>query len=242
MTYLTIEQLNNNAIYAPIGYEKEFKRRLFLDNFNRCMNIREFQKTAGCVIRQKLNTHPVAKLMKVEIERFKYENSINTCKYRQHNSFYAYWLHDWNVGKEGQGDNYFDRRERRHRILMKSLKPYYTTKKGKIVNSRAERLGELLWLWTNTIRRRVDTITENNRIFNETIHDLDNLLRIGFRKFIDIFADKICKKEKMIKHTDYWNFCDHTGRFIHKYKNFYYTQEAVYHDLQRFGMLNGIEF
>ena len=72
MTYLTIEQLNNNAIYAPIGYEKEFKRRLFLDNFNRCMNIREFQKTAGCVIRQKLNTHPVAKLKREKQKRLNY--------------------------------------------------------------------------------------------------------------------------------------------------------------------------
>ena len=69
MTYLTIEAINNNTLFAPIGYEEDFKRRIFLDNFNRCMTIREFQKTAGIEIKKKVNITPTAQIVKDQIEK-----------------------------------------------------------------------------------------------------------------------------------------------------------------------------
>jgi len=61
---MTIDQINNNPIFAPIGNEEEFKRRLFLDNFQRCMTIREFQKTAGVEIKKKVLATKPALAMK----------------------------------------------------------------------------------------------------------------------------------------------------------------------------------
>tara|TARA_R100001460_G_scaffold96253_1_gene138644 strand:+ start:161 stop:850 length:690 start_codon:yes stop_codon:yes gene_type:complete len=67
---MTIDQINNNPICAPIGHEEEFKRRIFLDNFRRCMTIREFQKTAGLEIKKKVEATPTARAMKEVIDSY----------------------------------------------------------------------------------------------------------------------------------------------------------------------------
>lgn len=67
MTYLTIEAINSNTIFSPLGHEEEFKRRIFLENFERCMTIREFQKTAGKIIKKKVNQTNTAKIIEDEL-------------------------------------------------------------------------------------------------------------------------------------------------------------------------------
>ena len=67
---MTINQINNNPAFAPIGHEEEFKRRIFLDNFRRCMTIRQFQKTAGLEIKKKVEATPTALAMREVIDYY----------------------------------------------------------------------------------------------------------------------------------------------------------------------------
>ena len=71
---MTIDQINNNPIFAPIGNEEEFKRRLFLENFQRCMTIREFQKTAGVEIKKKVIATKPALAMKEMLDYYNHKH------------------------------------------------------------------------------------------------------------------------------------------------------------------------
>ncbi len=67
---LSIQSINSNPIFAPLGHEEEFKQRIFLENFQKCMTIREFQKTAGLEIKKKLTETPSAKAFKEGTKKF----------------------------------------------------------------------------------------------------------------------------------------------------------------------------
>ena len=67
---LSIQSINSNPIFAPLGHEEEFNQRIFLENFQRCMTIREFQKTAGLEIKKKLTETPSAKAFKEGTKKY----------------------------------------------------------------------------------------------------------------------------------------------------------------------------
>ncbi len=67
---MTLNQINNNPMFAPLGHEDEFKRRLFLENFRRCMTVRQFQKTAGLEIKKKVEATPTSLIMGNVIKKY----------------------------------------------------------------------------------------------------------------------------------------------------------------------------
>ena len=84
---MTINQINNNPVFAPIGHEEEFKRRLFLDNFRRCMTIRQFQKTAGLEIKKKVEATPSALAMREAIDYYWNEHKKYNCGINEYQSY-----------------------------------------------------------------------------------------------------------------------------------------------------------
>ena len=91
MTYLDINAINSNPIFAPLGEEANFKRRIFLNNFSRCMTIRPFQKTAGILIKKAITgVHPVAQLLKKRIGYFNEQNDLNKYNSFRQETFYKY--------------------------------------------------------------------------------------------------------------------------------------------------------
>ena len=174
MAYLTIEQINSNPIYAPIDYKEEFKRRLFLDNFQRCMTIRTFQKTAGKVIREKLNTHPIAKIMKPHIDDWQEENAIYNDYHKI--SFYKHIC------------VYTAQRKPILRYTVeKSTYPYYkellSNKKGKIVQTRKDRLQRIIHFY------------EYCKSISKFL-DIGSIIDYGYYNFINLFSDWIKNPRK----------------------------------------------
>jgi len=55
MTLQLANQINRLPECAPLGYEEQYLRRLFLDNFFRCCRVREFQKIVKWVLIDKLH-------------------------------------------------------------------------------------------------------------------------------------------------------------------------------------------
>lgn len=127
---LSLKAINNNPIFAPIGYEAEFKRRIFLDNFQRCMTVRTFQKTACLEIKKKLSETPTAKIMKKYIKEIKL----------------GYSRHISNADYNGDNSKWFLACSRRDRKRIKkfynrgNIRNLYCTKGGAVVNSRKKRV------------------------------------------------------------------------------------------------------
>ena len=194
MTYLTLNQINSNPLYAPLGEEATFKRRIFLDNVSRCMTIREFQKTAGIEIKKKLTETPSAKALRLTIESF-------------HKNYKYFSLNNF-------GNFYFTVSQNKEENILKTCAKYYTTKKGKVVKTRKERVKELVYNWVNHNR-----FYYRNGNRNE---DNDALFRVGFYRIMDSFEKEISKGDILQSHT-YWELSDYPMNWVNKNKNFYYS-------------------
>ena len=183
-TYKTLKQINENPIYAPIGCEEEFKRRIFLDNVQRALTIRTFQKTAGVVIRKKLNTHPTAKIISKTffkgLDLRSYYNLFAGGHLRRHMTPVAKKICQW------YDDETCDFKKSLY-IQPYIKRSWLSTKKGKVIKTRVKRFVEVA---NNYFR--VD-LTHNYHYVNDRFfYERDNAyLRMGFMKFMDIYKNYI---------------------------------------------------
>ena len=212
--YKTLKQINENPIYAPIGCEEEFKRRIFLDNFQRCMNIREFQKTAGIIIKKKITgIHPLAKIIQKPIREYqlylnqhKYSPKPNTLHELEEafydffgvkRSFYDYY-------KEKLRDHFKHEPCRKDRfstdIYGIDYKNIFWNKKDKPIHSRIKRFHKVREYWhklTNIDVGYTNVLNHENpaffRYYTELVNPdiVDGFLRIGYVKFIQLFMNWI---------------------------------------------------
>lgn len=171
-TYKTITQINSNPIYAPIGYEEEFKRRIFLDNFNRCMTIRTFQKTAGIEIKKKVNLTPTAKIIKDELELGKNLELRGKLLNQLQRVINGYPLDSMKMKSISKGQ------------YSKEVVQYFdklcTTKKGKYVDTRVERMRNIIEKYRRALGHIYSTYEYRQR-------NVEFLLRVGFKKYIESF-------------------------------------------------------
>ena len=182
---MTIDQINNNPVFAPIGHEEEFKRRIFLDNFRRCMTIREFQKTAGLEIKKKVEATPTALAMREVMdynwnEHKKYNCGIN--EYQSYNKrmedftlpypthLFRYLPMDMRSSSGRIFENYFKKDYQRHAKL-------YTTKKSN---------------YETIIKSREDLFKQAHRYYEYKIklnYSIDDkIYRIGYWNFWNIIT------------------------------------------------------
>jgi len=161
MTYLELNAINSNPIFAPLGEEATFKRRIFLENFQRCMTIRTFQKTAGIEIKKIITgIHPTAKLMKPIINKWEKQKVEDFTRFNDEITFLQYMK--WYVG------GFWNERKIKDRIINK----YATTlsTKNGWVKTRIDRFTELL---------------ELHHVFTIKYESL--MYKLGFYNFIDLF-------------------------------------------------------
>lgn len=178
--YKTLKQINENPIYAPLGHEEAFKRRIFLDNFERCMNIREFQKTAGIIIKKKITgIHPAAKCMAAPIKEWK-ENFEPHHYYKQFSKFMLkeFYTHHgadrykiWACGSGTyQRDTY-------------SLPKHFFENNTGIVSPRIKRFKQVKEYWHSI----------------KTAYYNDDFIRYGYAKYLDHFTAWIKNGERSKK-------------------------------------------
>jgi hypothetical protein len=159
---LSIQSINSNPIFAPLGHEEEFKQRIFLENFQRCMTIREFQKTAGLEIKKKLTETPSAKAFK--------EGTDIYCKdsIKEHGSVLLL-------------NRFIDDRQ------LKLLAPLYHYKTGKIINKRKYEVKHALNYYQHLVfygKKHYSEIEGNGFQDKETIYKVSRQLRrIGWNRF-----------------------------------------------------------
>ena len=162
MTYLELNAINSNPIFAPLGEEATYKRRIFLENFKRCMTIRTFQKTAGIIIKKAVTgIHPTAKLMKPIIKKWEKHNVEEFTTFGNDTTFLQYMK--WYVG------GFWSERKLRA-TMFKQYKETLTSKSGRWVNARIERFTDVLDL---------------HYMFNH--RDKSKMYKLGFYNFIDLF-------------------------------------------------------
>ena len=183
---LTIKSINSNPIFAPLGHEEDFKRRLFLDNFNKCMTIRQFEKTAGLEIKKKLTETPTAKAMKELIndigEYWPETTTIISCLPTLQSMIRFTPI----SRKLHMNINIFNQGFRDYEILAQ----LYTTKSSnyqKIVNSKFRKYQFAHRFYDNIIHQ----YTWNHD------HLKDKLLRIGFWNFFMKIVKRFIKEDKL---------------------------------------------
>lgn len=185
---MTINQINNNPVFAPIGHEEEFKRRLFLDNFRRCMTIRQFQKTAGLEIKKKVEATPSALAMRPVIDKY-----TNHSKYYHRNGIrdfpiprflFRYIPMDMRSPQGRVLENYYKNDYPRHGKLFTTKNSNYET----IIKCREDLFKEAYSYYEHTIIR------------NYNIND--KIYRIGYWNYFNIIAFVFIKYYK--KWTKSW--------------------------------------
>ena len=161
MTYLELNAINSNPIFAPLGEEATFKRRIFLENFQRCMTIRTFQKTAGIEIKKIITgIHPTAKLMKPIINKWEKQKVEDFTRFNDEITFLQYMK--WYVG------GFWNERKIKDRIINKYATTL-STKNG----------------WVKTRIDRFTDILDLHYSLNKRDESLMN--KLGFYNFIDLF-------------------------------------------------------
>jgi len=178
---LSLQTINSNSIYAPIGHEQEFNRRIFLDNFYRCMTIREFQKTAGYEIKKKVCETPIAKIMK--------EKNFNIDRIRKCNL-----TKDINdLWKTTQYDRV------KTKYIDKKYHKYVLFKNGNVSIQKVKRFQEALEFYRHFANCFGNGNTDHQKIGT-------NLMNMGFNKFLDEIFLKSVKNIKPTYNLDYWLF------------------------------------
>jgi hypothetical protein len=160
MTYLELNAINSNPIFAPLGEEATYKRRIFLENFKRCMTIRTFQKTAGIEIKKAVTgIHPTAKIMKPLIKKWEEQNLLS---FRGYNITFLQYM-KWYVR------SFWNERKIKERIINQ-YQETLTSKSGRWVNTRIERFNDVLDL---------------HYMFDKRVKS--KMYKLGFYNFIDLF-------------------------------------------------------
>jgi hypothetical protein len=177
MTLQLANQINRLPECAPLGYEEQYLRRLFLDNFFRCCRVREFQKSVLWILKSKLHA-PHNDIMKERLDK-------------QYKIYMRY-----NLNCPYDRADFFDHRFQRRPPCFSSL-PYYLddstrhdpyllslckTKGGKVIKCRLDRVIYWVSFYTHVIY---------NYLYNTKDYatDLkpyaDKILRIGYYRFIE---------------------------------------------------------
>jgi hypothetical protein len=167
MTFLTLDAINSNALFAPIGHEEEFKRRIFLDNFQRAMTIREFQKTAGLEIKKKIYKTKTATLITDELDRIE-RSCESPWRYRH------YQLTRITKGFGRDHSKHLSHYKYKHHATLQN--ELIHTKNGKYVMARESRF----YQYYNNLSMIYSKLPHRRKIG-------DFLIRIGIERFIRSF-------------------------------------------------------
>jgi len=205
----TLAQINSNPLYAPLGEEALFKRRITLENFKKCLTIREFQKTAG----REFIKSPSVKAIKPFIE--KYHKKQFQFELYSNYKFYEFWINSLSYpviyGVK--------------RIDIKNhpeIKKLYTSKSGKRINSRYVRIWELISVFEK----------HKGRFTGHTGEESEALRRIGFFKVIDNFKKYFNMSGDIIQHQEYWDFSDYLCNWINRYNEYQFYFQPNWNEPQ----------
>lgn len=189
MTLQLANQINRLPECAPLGYEEQYLRRLFLDNFFRCCRVREFQKIVLWIIKSKLHA-PHNDIMKERLDK-------------QYNIYLRY--QHYHVNRHYSIDEWFDRRFQRNPPVFKSLSYYLDdstrhdpyllslckTKGGKVIKCRLDRV----IYWHGFYQMLIHSYLYNTNNYATDLKPYaDKLLRIGYYRFLE--SRDLTKKTK----------------------------------------------
>ena len=184
---MTLDEINNNVAFAPIGHEEAFKKRINIyELFAKCMTIRTFQKTAGAVVRKKLNTHPTAKIMN---DAFNVQKSLIKTHHNRWGKtpfviFYFQHMEDHRIKFNRQQYLPYNR-------YLSGFGDSIRTKNGNLVQERLFRKNNIMKKFSNKVG--VGTGWTYFDYCDGSVEYMYGMSRIGFNRYMNAFT---CAKKK----------------------------------------------